>query len=118
MHLMHLPGLSRRIAIVPRLVVLLLLTAGVPAYAQTDLSGFWVFRVPTGDGNFRESFFDLKQDGEVVTGKMVAGTRELPVAEGTFKGGALHFTVTLGNPPQTRQVVYDGALEGEKIRFT
>ena len=26
--------------------------------AQSDITGFWVFRVPTGDGNFGESFFD------------------------------------------------------------
>ena len=24
-------------------------------HSQTDLNGYWVLKVPTGDGNFRES---------------------------------------------------------------
>jgi len=88
--------------------------------AQNDLTGFWVFRVPTGDGNFRESFFDLKQEGEKITGKVILGTREVPISEGSFRDGKLHFVVTFtfGTPPQTRQVTYDGTLEGDKIALT
>ena len=48
--------------------------------ATNNVTGFWVFRVPTGDGNFRESFFDLKQDGGTVTGEFIQGTRKLPSA--------------------------------------
>ncbi|HET9400872.1 MAG TPA: hypothetical protein VFO34_07970, partial [Candidatus Acidoferrales bacterium] len=88
--------------------------------AQSDVTGFWVFRVPTGDGNFRESFFDLKQDGATVTGKSIQGTRELPISGGTFADGKLHFvvTVTFGNPPQTREVTYDGTFAGDKFNLT
>lgn len=88
--------------------------------AQSDVTGFWVFRVPTGDGNFRESFFDLKQDGATVTGKSVQGTRELPISGGTFADGKLHFvvTVTFGNPPQTRDITYDGVLTGDKFNLS
>jgi len=37
-------------------------------YGQTDLTGFWAFRAPRGDGTFAESFLDLKQEGDQVTG--------------------------------------------------
>jgi hypothetical protein len=30
-------------------------------HAQTDLNGYWVFKVPRGDGTFTESYFELKQ---------------------------------------------------------
>jgi len=40
----------------------LLAQAAAPA-GVSDLNGFWVFRVPTGDGNVGESFLDLKQQG-------------------------------------------------------
>src|ERR1700687_3570099 len=102
----------------------LLLTAVVSIFlvtaltAQTDITGFWVFRVPTGDGNLRESFFDLKQNGETVTGKALLGSREVPISEGTFGNSALHFVLAFGNPPQSRRVVYDGAIEGDKISLT
>jgi alpha-galactosidase len=97
-----------------------LLLATVLTGAQTDLTGFWVFRVPTGDGNFRESFFDLKQNGEKITGKAIQGSRETPFSEGSFAGGKLHFVIsfTSGNPPQTRQVTYEGTLQGDKIALT
>ena len=108
--------LSLRIALFTIFFFMLLLAR--PAWSQADLNGFWVFRMPTGDGNFRETFFELKQDGETITGRVLAGSRELPVTDGTFRNGTLQFTVTYGNPPQTRRVVYEGTLQGEKIALT
>jgi alpha-galactosidase len=99
-------------------VMFLLLLGAGPAWAQADLSGFWVFKVPTGDGNYRETFFELKQEGEAVTGKVLAGSREAAITEGTFRNGTLQFVVTFGAPPQTRRVVYEGTLQGEKIALT
>ncbi len=102
------------------LLVICIFCAVPFAAAQTDLTGFWAFRVPTGDGNFRETYFDLKQDGDKVTGKMVRDSREMPISEGTFRDGKLHFILsfTFGNPPQTRQTTYDGTVENGKITMT
>lgn len=87
--------------------------------AQTNITGFWILKTPTGDGNFREMFLDLKQDGESVTGKVMFGPRrEIPISDGTLRNGTLHFTVTFGQPPRTRQVTYDGTVEGDKISLT
>jgi alpha-galactosidase len=102
------------------LAVVLWMPAALRVASQIDLTGFWVFRVPTGDGNFRESFFDLKQEGEKITGKALQGPREIPISEGSFRDGNLHFVVTFtfGTPPQTRTATYDGTLEGGKIALT
>ena len=88
--------------------------------ATNNVTGFWVFRVPTGDGNFRESFFDLKQDGDTVTGEFIQGSRKLPISDGSFRDGKLHFVVKVrfGNPPQDRQVTYDGTAAGDKFQLT
>jgi hypothetical protein len=43
---------------------LFVLVLGPFSAAQTNISGLWVLRTPTGDGNFRELFLDLKQEGE------------------------------------------------------
>lgn len=100
-------------------VVFLLLFA-LPLAAQSNITGFWVFKVTAPDGNVRESFFDLKQDGQTVTGNSIQNTRQIPIGDGTFHDGTLHFTVTttFGTPPQTRQTVYDGHLDGDKFTFT
>jgi len=44
------------------------------------LSGFWVLRIPRGDGTYRETFLDLKQSGENVTGKILPGFRQFAIA--------------------------------------
>jgi len=83
--------------------------------AQTDLTGFWVFRVPTGDGNFRETFLDLKQNGDQITGKALAGSREIPISAGTVKDGKVHFETTFGTGDRARTVVYDGTFQNDKF---
>src|SRR5690349_1382976 len=64
------------------------------ARAQASITGFWLLRVLMGDGNYRETFLDLKQAGDNVTGKVLLGRRELPVHEGSFKDGHLHLLVS------------------------
>jgi len=108
-----------RISLRRILLVLSLLLVG-PRFvaAQADLTGFWVLRLPTGDGNYRETFFDLKQSGEAVTGKVLQGARELPISEGTFKDGHLHLVATVHFQSVERQRTYDGTLEGSKLSMT
>jgi alpha-galactosidase len=98
-------------------------------YAQTDLTGFWVFKVPRGDGTINESYFELKQGGETITGNALGtaifGRGQTPIGEGTFKGGKLRFTVTSparggqgGAPLQGSATTYEGTLAGEKFAMT
>src|ERR1039457_5199108 len=63
----------------------------MPIAAQSDITGFWVFRGPPPDGNIRESFFDLKLDGQTVTGNAVQDTRQIPISKGNFQDGVFHF---------------------------
>ncbi len=101
------------------LLIPLVMTISVFLHAQTDLTGFWVFRVPTGDGNFRESYLDLKQTGDQITGRVLQGRRETAINSGTFSNGKLHFVTTFrGQNNQTRDTVYNGTVEGDKITLT
>jgi alpha-galactosidase len=99
-------------------LLLAFLVPAAAALAQSDVSGFWVFRVPTGDGNFRETFFELKQDGETVTGHVLAGSREVAITDGSFRNETLHFVVIYGIAPQTRRVAYEGTLQSGKLALT
>ena len=113
--------LLRRMA----LWVPLALTGSYFIQAQTDLTGFWVFRVPRGDGTFTESFFELKQSGETLTGNTMGGRGQTPIADGAFKDGKLQFNISFtgrggqkGGPPQTFTTTYEGTLQGEKFAMT
>jgi alpha-galactosidase len=91
----------------------------LPSPAQTNITGLWDFQMPTGDGNFRHLYLDLKQDGDTVTGKvMFRVDRGVPISDGSLRNGTLHFVVDFGRPPQKRQVMYDGTVKGDKIMLT
>jgi alpha-galactosidase len=96
----------------------LLLFIAYPLFAQTDLTGFWVLRIPTGDGNYRETFLDLKQSGANVTGRVLPGFREWPITEGTIGNGKLHLVVILRFGGQERRVTYEGVMADGKISMT
>jgi alpha-galactosidase len=86
-----------------------LASAAFYLYAQTSLTGYWVFRVPRGDGTFSESFFELKQDGDTIAGRAIRGAGEAPISEGTLKDGQLHFVVNIpGRAGAITKVVYEG----------
>src|SRR5258708_19460566 len=78
--------------------------------AQTDVTGFWLFKIPVGDGTFREYFLDLKLNGNQISGRRLQGKREAPITEGTFQDGKLHFVVTTRSATRTRQAQYHATL--------
>ncbi len=90
------------------LLILPLLTAGALFLrSQTDLNGYWVLKVPTGDGNFRESYFELKQSGDQITGNQVRGRNQTAISDGSVHDGKLHFML--------RNTAYEGVLENGKF---
>jgi alpha-galactosidase len=93
--------------------IVVLASAALCLSAQSGMNGYWAFRVSRGDGTFSESFFELKQDGDTITGRAIRGAGEAPVSEGTLNEGKLHFVVTLpGRNGATTRVVYDGQSSG------
>ncbi len=92
----------------------------ISGYAQTSLSGFWLLKVPNGDGTYRETFLELTQDGNAITGKVFArGTSGTPIT-GSFNGNSLHFATTpaipaAGATSAGRQMVYDGTFDQNKL---
>lgn len=99
------------------LISCVLLVGALPLAAQTDLTGFWVLNVPTGDGNTMKTFFDLKQSGEQVTGTAWIRSRKSAISEGSFSAGKLHFAVPLSPQNPERQAVYEGTFQGDNLRL-
>ncbi|HZU28112.1 MAG TPA: glycoside hydrolase family 27 protein [Bryobacteraceae bacterium] len=99
-------------------LILLTILAVVSTVAQDSVSGFWLLKIPTGDGNFRELFLDLKQNGDQVTGEVLRGTRKIPITEGSFRNGRVHLVTTTHFQGETRQTVYEGTLEKGALALT
>src|ERR1017187_36670 len=113
--------------LLPRVLLcaLIVMLGALSIDAQTDLTGFWVFKAPRGDGTFNESYFELKQSGETITGNTVGGRVQSPVNEGACRDGKLHFAVSFtgrsgqkGGAPQTFTTIYEGTLQGDKLAMT
>ncbi len=100
------------------LVFSLLLLGAISLAAETDPTGFWVFRSPNGDGTFRETFLDLKVSGEKVTGRILRNGHDTPITDGTFSNSKLHLVVTSRFENQEHTMTCDGTTEGGRISMT
>jgi alpha-galactosidase len=90
------------------------------AHAQSDLSGYWVLHIPNGDGTLRDTYFELKEDGESITGTLLGrGPNGTPIS-GTFNDGKLQFATV---PPAAaatparpfRKLSYEGTYQDGKL---
>ncbi len=92
------------------------------ATAQSQLNGYWDLRAPnpSGDGTIRETFFQIQQKGNAITGSLIRGHHTMPIA-GTLDNGKLHFAT---QPPATanrwekRPIVFDGTVANGKLTLT
>jgi alpha-galactosidase len=92
------------------------------AAAQTNLGGYWVLHVDNGDGTVRDTFFELKQDGDSITGTLFGrGPHGTPIT-GTFKDNHLQFKTVPPTPPPTapagftpRSISYQGVYQEGKL---
>ncbi len=112
--------------------------------AQSDISGVWVLKAPRGDGTFRKTWYEVKQDGQNVTLTTLSGrSPELPpptppagrgaapgarggfggrgpaAPAGTFVNGKLHFEIAGrgGQKQAPTPTVYEGNLAGNTINL-
>jgi alpha-galactosidase len=98
---------------VPILLAALLVSA-FTALAQSDLSGIWLLRAPMIDGTVRESFLDLSQQGNTLSGSVTYGYRKADITDGNVNGDKFHFVAGSGRRHRT----FDGTLEGDHLVVT
>jgi hypothetical protein len=100
------------------LVVSVALLCLVPALAA-DISGKWVTVINTGIGGMNYTF-DLKVEGEKLTGKAVMSmgseSSESVLTEGSVKGDEISFVETLKVQGQELRCEYKGKISGDEIR--
>ena len=100
---------------VPGLLALLAFVA-VSAWAA-DPSGKWQAEFQTPNGNTVTSTFNLKADGEKLTGTVSGRMGETPIEDGKVSGDEISFTVTRKFQDNEFKLNYKGKVAADKIDF-
>jgi hypothetical protein len=87
----------------------------VPAVA--DVTGKWTAAIDTQIG-VQNYTYDLKVDGDKVTGRAKSQYGDTAITEGTVKGDAVSFVENLDFQGQSLRIEYTGKVSGDQIKFT
>lgn len=82
-----------------------------------DPTGVWKADYQSPDGAARTSTFHLKAEGEKLTGKIVSGTGDAEIKDGTVKGDDISFTVVRNFGGQDVTLKYTGKVSAEEIKM-
>ncbi len=84
------------------------------AGSAADLTGNWVVAQPNADGTSRNTYFNLKQDGQRITGHIRVTQFYYTIQESTGDAGG--FTLQAISK-DNRKVTYQGKLEGDELQI-
>ena len=99
--------------LLPAMVALLAMTA-----SAADISGKWVGQMPTRNGDTRETTFNLKADGDKLTGTMSGFQDGIEIKDGKISGNDISFKVPLEFNGNSFVLIFKGTVSGDQIKFT
>ncbi|MBL8220496.1 MAG: hypothetical protein JNL62_14780 [Bryobacterales bacterium] len=100
------------------LMVLTLLLVFSTVLVAADVTGKWTAQVPGRDGTPRAQTFELKAEGDKLTGTVDSGRGEPgPIADGKVSGDTVSFTLTREFGGNTIKWTYTGTVSGNEIKF-
>jgi opacity protein-like surface antigen len=82
--------------------------------ADANVTGKWTMQVETQAGAGSPTF-DLKQEGDKVTGQYAGALGQAPVT-GTVKGNEVTLSYTVSGQGQEITVTYTGTVEGDTMK--
>jgi hypothetical protein len=87
--------------------------------AAANVTGKWTANVPGRDGQTREVTYNLKADGNTLTGTMPGrGGQEIQITDGKIDGDTITFKTKMEFNGNTMIMNYTGKVEGDTIKFT
>jgi alpha-galactosidase len=92
------------------------------SFSQSNVDGYWNLKVqnPSGDGTTLDTYFQLQQSGDTITGRLIRWHHTIPIA-GTMHDGTLHFAT---QPPVTapsweqKPIVFNGTFASDGLTLT
>jgi len=98
--------------------IVALLGIFVVSAAAAGVDGKWTAQVPGRQGNTQETTFNLKADGDKLTGTVSSRRGDVQISDGKVDGDNVSFvTVTEFNGNQIK-ILYKGKVSGDEIKFT
>jgi hypothetical protein len=96
--------------------LLFLALASAVALPAADVTGSWKadFETPVGHRNYT---YELKADGDKLTGKATSERGETAIAEGKVSGDQISFVENLEFEGQSIRIEYTGKVSGDEIHF-
>ena len=94
-----------------------LVVAALSIFAA-DPSGKWSASVPGRDGNTMTINFDLKADGDKLTGSVSGFRGDTPISDGKVDGDKISFSVVREFNGNQMKQYYTGTIEGDTIHFS
>ncbi|MGA8939513.1 MAG: glycoside hydrolase family 27 protein [Acidobacteriaceae bacterium] len=96
--------------------------ACIPAMAKSTVDGYWDLHVPnpSGDGTFLDTYFQLQQDGNAISGELIRWHYTIPI-NGTLQNDSIHLvTQPSASTPRWEQqpIVFDGSFAKGKFTLT
>lgn len=78
-----------------------------------DVTGKWKATVSGPDGQKMELTFDLKSEGEKLTGKVLSEMGEMEIVDGKVEGDKISFAVAM----QDMKIGHKGTVSGDKMQI-
>jgi hypothetical protein len=97
--------------------ILALICLSVVASAA-DLTGKWTAQVPGRDGTPREMTFNLKADGDTLTGTVSGRGGDREITQGKIAGDEISFVVAYSAGGNDVKMLYKGKVAGNEVKFT
>ncbi len=94
------------------LIALLVVFLSIPALAA-DVNGKWKASIQDPNGQNMEIIFNLKVDGEKVTGTADSPMGNNTITEGKLVGDAISFTVDTGD----MKIFHKGTVSGDEMKL-
>ena len=83
-----------------------------------ERTGKYTAEVAGRGGNTMTQTFNLKAEGDTLTGTVTTPRGEMPIADGKVSGDTLSFTTTVKFQDQEMKILYSGTVTGDSINFT
>jgi hypothetical protein len=99
--------------ILAAMVALLAITA-----FAANVSGKWTGQMPTRNGDSREVTFNLKADGDKLTGTMGGPQGDIEIKDGKISGDNISFKTNLEFNGNSFVLLFKGTVSGDQIKFT
>jgi hypothetical protein len=82
-----------------------------------DVNGKWTAEVPGRDGQTRTQTFNLKADGDKLTGTVTMMDRDVPISDGKITGDDISFVVKVERNGNEMKMNYTGKVVGNELKM-